>query len=204
MGRPDESRTHATLLERVARSGDCDQEAWSRFVDQYGRKVYSWCLRWGLQAADAQDVTQIVLMKLAARMRNFTYDPRRSFRAWLKAVAHNTWKDFVGDLQRADVGPGGGGDLKRLDSVEAREDLVRGLEEQFDRELLDTAMQNVRGRAAAHNWRAFHLTAIEGIPAVEAARRLEMGIARVYAARSAIQQRIAEEYRTLEAEIEGE
>ncbi len=203
MGRPDESRTHATLLERVARSGDRDQEAWARFVDQYGRKVYSWCRRWGLQAADAQDVTQIVLMKLAARMRNFTYDPSRSFRAWLKAVAHNTWKDFVGDLHRADAGLGGGADLERLNSVEAREDLVRGLEEQLDRELLEAAMQNVRGRAADHNWRAFHLTAIEDIPAAEAARRLEIKIARVYAARSAIQQRIAEEYRKLETEIEG-
>jgi RNA polymerase sigma-70 factor (ECF subfamily) len=111
MGRPDDSRTHATLLELLARSGGHDQEAWARFVDYYGGKVYSWCLRWGLQDADAQDVTQTVLLKLAGRMKEFTYDPGRSFRAWLKLVAHNTWKDFVGSLRRAAVGPGGGGDL---------------------------------------------------------------------------------------------
>src|SRR5262249_51818840 len=160
MGRPDDSRTHATLLERLARSGGHDQEAWSRFVDHYGRMVYSWCLRWGLQEADAQDVTQIVLMKLAARMRDFAYDPGRSFRAWLKVVAHNTWKDFVGGLRRTAGGPGGGRDLERLNTVEAREDLVRGLEAQFDRELLEAAMEIVRGRAAPHNWRAFRLTAV--------------------------------------------
>jgi hypothetical protein len=56
----------------------------------------------------------------------------------------------------------------------------------------------VRGRVAPHNWRAFHLTAVEGVPAAEAARFLGMAVARAYAARSTIQQRIAEEYRRLE------
>jgi RNA polymerase sigma-70 factor (ECF subfamily) len=145
MGHPDDSRTHATLLEKLARSGGHDQEAWARFVDQYGRKVYSWSLRWGLQAADAEDVTQAVLVKLAGRMKEFTYDPSRSFRAWLKVVAHNTWKDFVASRRRSAVGLGGGGDLERLETIEARDELVRGLEEQYDTELLDAAMLVVRG-----------------------------------------------------------
>jgi RNA polymerase sigma-70 factor (ECF subfamily) len=196
MGRPDDSRTHATLLEKLARSGGHDQEAWSRFVDQYGPKIYAWCLRWGLQDADAQDVTQIVLVKLAGRMKEFKYDPGRSFRAWLKVVAQNTWKDFVGALRPT---AGAGFDLERLKSVEAREGLVRGLEEQYDTELLEVAMWVVSGRAAPNNWRAFQLTAVEGVPAAEAAHQLGMAVARVYAARSTIQQRIAEEYRRLES-----
>jgi RNA polymerase sigma-70 factor (ECF subfamily) len=195
MGRSDDSRTHATLLEKLARSGGHDQEAWARFVDQYGRKIYAWCLRWGLQDADAQDVTQTVLVKLAGRLKDFTYDPSRSFRAWLKVVAQNTWKDFVGGLRPT---AGAGCDLERLKSVEAREGLLRGLEEQYDAELLEMAMWVVSGRAAPSNWRAFQMTAIEGVPAAEAARRLGMAVARVYAARSTIQQRIAEEYRRLE------
>ena len=56
-------------------SGGQNQAAWSEFVDRYGRKIYGWCLRWGLQDADAQDVTQIVLLKLVQRMKDFTYDP---------------------------------------------------------------------------------------------------------------------------------
>ncbi len=59
-----ESRTHRTLLARLAQSGGGNQEAWSEFVDRYGRRIYGWCLRWRLQDADAQDVTQIVLLKL--------------------------------------------------------------------------------------------------------------------------------------------
>ena len=38
-------------------------------------KIYSWCRAWRLQDADAQDVTQAVLAKLAVRLRRFAYDP---------------------------------------------------------------------------------------------------------------------------------
>jgi RNA polymerase sigma-70 factor (ECF subfamily) len=65
------------------------------------------------------------------------------------------------------------------------------------------AMQRVRLRAAPHTWMAFSMTAIENIAAPEVARRLGMKIARVYAARSAIQQRLQEECRVLESAQEA-
>ena len=40
-------------------------------------------------------VTQIVLLKLATKLRDFAYDPSRSFRAWLKTVAQHAWLDFL-------------------------------------------------------------------------------------------------------------
>jgi RNA polymerase sigma-70 factor (ECF subfamily) len=140
-------------LERVARAGLPDQAAWAEFVERYGRKVYQGCLRWKLQEADAQDVTQVVLLKLAVRMKEFRYDPARSFRAWLKTVAHHAWKDFVESKQRAGVAQGSTQDQTWLHTIEAREDLVKGLEEQFDLELLEQAMEAVRPRVAANNWR---------------------------------------------------
>jgi RNA polymerase sigma factor (sigma-70 family) len=194
-----DSRTQRTLLERLAQSGGRNQAAWSEFVDRYGRKIYGWCLRWRLQDADAQDVTQIVLLKLAQRMKDFTYDPGRSFRAWLKTVTHHAWQDYVDSRRTATLTAGG----DRLDSVAAREDLSRELERLFDLDLLETAMQRVRLRAAPHTWMAFSMTAVEGIPAPEVARRLGMKIARVYAARSTIQQRLQEECRLLESAQEA-
>jgi RNA polymerase sigma-70 factor (ECF subfamily) len=188
------SQTSVTLLERVARPGSPDQSAWAEFAERYGRKVYLWCLHWGLQQADAEDVTQTVLLKLAVRMKEFEYDPARSFRAWLKTVAHHAWRDLVDAQRRA----GASGDRAALETAEACEDLSRNLEEQFERELLERAMQAVRPRVAPHNWEAFRLTALEGVAAPEAARQLGMKIARVYAARSTIQQMLQEEYRRLE------
>jgi RNA polymerase sigma-70 factor (ECF subfamily) len=193
------SRTHETLLARLAQSGAQDQTAWSEFVDQYGRKIYGWCLRWRLQHADAQDVTQIVLLKLATRMKDFTYDPNRSFRAWLKTVAHHAWQDFAANRKTAPLANDEDSPEARLESIAAREDLSRKLEEVYDLELLDAAMQRVRLRAAPHTWRAFAMTALEGIAAPEVASRLGMEVARVYAARANVQRRLQEECRRLES-----
>ncbi len=59
-------------------------------------------------------------------------------------------------------------------------------------------MQTVAAQVAPHNWKAFSLTAVEGIPAPEVASRLGMKVARVYAARSHVQRRLREECRRLE------
>jgi RNA polymerase sigma factor (sigma-70 family) len=198
-----DSQTQRTLLERLAQSGRQNQVAWAEFVDRYGRKIYGWCLRWRLQDADAQDVTQIVLLKLAQRMKDFTYDPRRSFRAWLKTVTHHAWQDYVDSRQTAMFATGGEPGEDRLDSVTARDDLSSELERLFDLDLLESAMRQVRLRAAPHTWMAFSMTAVEGIPAPEVARRLGMKVARVYAARSTIQQRLQVECRRLEAAQEA-
>src|SRR5262249_28760815 len=79
MGGTDDSarETHVSLLGRLRRD-PTNQAAWAEFVEHYGGKIYAWCRRWNLQEADAQDVTQNVLLRLAQKMRDFAYDPARS------------------------------------------------------------------------------------------------------------------------------
>ena len=74
MAGDSESRTSSTLLGRLRRD-PTDQDAWGEFVNRYGPQIYGWCRKRGLQDADAQDVAQTVLVKLAVKMRDFAYDP---------------------------------------------------------------------------------------------------------------------------------
>ena len=131
--------TSATLLGRLRQSA-ADQHAWGKFVDRYSPKIYAWCRRWGLQEADAQDVTQSVLVKLVEKMRVFVYDPAQSFRGWLRTLTHHAWYDFVQARQRPGKGAGDSRVVEVLQAVEARDDLVGRLEAEFDRELLDEDM----------------------------------------------------------------
>src|SRR6266487_1159865 len=85
--------TCPTLLARL-RHDPSNESAWEEFVEHYGRHIYRWCRQWKLQDADAEDVTQDILVKLTQKLRAFTYDPSRSFRGWLKTVAHHAWRDF--------------------------------------------------------------------------------------------------------------
>jgi len=143
--------TSPTLLGRLKRV-PTDETAWADFAERYGRKIYGWCRWWRLQEADAEDVTQQVLVKLAWQMRTFAYDPSRSFRAWLKTVTHHAWRDFVDSRQRREAGGGDNQVLELLKTVEARDQLVADLDEEFARDLLDEAMARVQARVQPHTW----------------------------------------------------
>jgi RNA polymerase sigma-70 factor (ECF subfamily) len=190
------TRTSATLLARL-RQGT-DQSAWAEFVRRYGPLVYRWCRQWRLQEADAEDVTQTVLVKLAQKLRDFSYDPSRSFRAYLKTLAHYAWCDFLEARKRPGAGSGDSAVLQALQGVAAREDLMRRLDEAFDQEVLAEAATRVQARVEPHTWEAFQLAALEGLSGAEAAARLGVKVATVFKARSKVQALLREEVARLE------
>src|SRR5262249_12570982 len=133
-------RTRASLLLRLRQNPE-DQAAWSQFVDRYGPQVYAWCRRWGLQQADAEDVTQNVLTRLAAKLRTFEYDPAQRFRAWLKTLTQHAWSDFLAAQKRAVQGSADSGTWEALNSEPARDELAAELQKAFDQELLEAASE---------------------------------------------------------------
>src|SRR5262249_47026305 len=106
------SDTRLTLLARL-RETPTDQAAWAEFVDRYGRQIYAWCRRWRLQEADAEDVTQNVLLARAGQMRSFDYKPWGSFRAGLRTVAYRAGCD-LGERRKGPAGTGDTGVLELL------------------------------------------------------------------------------------------
>jgi RNA polymerase sigma-70 factor (ECF subfamily) len=197
MGESPESETRATLLGRLSRD-PADEGAWRQFVRHYGAKVEGWCRGWGLQQADAEDVTQQVLLQLAEAMRDFAYDPGRSFRAWLKTVAQHAWGKWARAQERGGRGSGAEEVLRQLEQVPAREDLARRLEEQFDQELFQEACLRVRLRVEAHTWEAFRLTALDGLPGAEAAERTGLPLSHVYVAKRRVEKMLREEVQRLD------
>src|SRR6516164_6721992 len=137
------SSTSVSLLSRIRRDAT-DPEAWREFVGRYAPKIYRWCRQWKLQEADAEDVTQNVLAKLAAKLRTFDYDPERSFRSWLKTVTQNALRDFLAERRRPGLGSGDSAVALLLENLQARTDLLRDLEEEFDREVLEEALARVQ------------------------------------------------------------
>jgi RNA polymerase sigma factor (sigma-70 family) len=195
----DSARTSPTLLGRL-RQMPADQAAWGEFVERYGPKIYEWCRHWRLQEADGRDVTQTVLLKLAEKMRTFAYDPSRRFRGWLKTITRHALHDFVESRNQAGARAGSGGTqvLEALHSLEAREDLVKRLDEEFDRELLDEAMSRVRLRVEPRTWDAFQLLSLEGWSGAQAAEKLQMKVATVFVAKSKVLRMLQAEMQTLD------
>jgi RNA polymerase sigma-70 factor (ECF subfamily) len=189
--------TRVTLLTQL-RQDPTDQAGWDEFVERYGRHIYRWCRQWKLQDADAEDVTQDILVKLVQKLRAFAYDPSRSFRGWLKTVAHHAWRDFDDSRSRAQPTACDSQVQELILTLEAREDLARKLEVAFDLELLEAAKVRVRLRVAPHTWEAFRLMALEGLSVAEVATRVHLQVAMVYVAKSKVQKMLQEEIGKLE------
>jgi RNA polymerase sigma-70 factor (ECF subfamily) len=193
------SRTRTSLLLRL-RQAPPDQEAWAEFVDRYGRQIHAWCRRWGLQEADAQDVTQTVLLQLASKLQTFAYDPAQRFRAWLKTLTQHAWCDFLAACRPAVKGSGDSGLQQLLDTTQARDELAQRLQEAFDQELLELASARVRARVEERTWEAYRLTAQEGLSGAQTAARLGMQVGTVYKAKSKVHAMLQEALRQMQQE----
>jgi DNA-directed RNA polymerase specialized sigma24 family protein len=143
-------------------------------------------------------VTQAVLASLCIKMKTFTYDPGLSFRGWLRTLTHHMWSDLVARRRLILASGGHGEGAEWLESIEARDDLMGLLNEQFDHELLDEAIVRVRLRVEPHTWEAFRLTAFEGLAGTAVADRLRIKVATVFKAKSKVQRMLRDEIRRLE------
>ena len=198
MAHGPEFLTSPTLLGRL-RQNPNDQTAWKDFLHRYGLLVKRWCQHWGLQPADAEDVTQNVLVELSQQMSKFAYDPNGRFRSWLKTIAYRAWCDFLSHRgKRQDQASGDSKVLELLHSQEACDDFLNQLEEEWKRELLEEAMRLVQQRVQSHTWEAFRLLAKENLSGQEVADQLGMKVGAVWVARSKVQKMIQEEVRNQE------
>jgi RNA polymerase sigma factor (sigma-70 family) len=197
VGDDSQMSTRSSLLIRL-RQEPADQGAWNEFVQRYGGMIRAWCQQWGLQPADADDVSQNVLLKLAHHLRSFVYDPSRRFRGFLRTMVHNACKDYLESRQRVVAVSSDLGLYSVLESVEARDDLAARLEQAFDLERLEVAQARVRERVEPRTWEAFRLTALEGKSGADAAALLQMQVGTVFKAKSKVQQMLREEIERLE------
>lgn len=189
--------THQSLLARV-RSAD-EHEAWEQFVVLYRPVIYRMARRRGLQDADAQDLTQTVLMRVAGAIDRWEpTEPGIRFRHWLRRVAKNA---IINAVTRPPKDPGVGGtavqDLLH-EQPAASPDVEEELRLESMRERYLRAAANVQNDVTAETWRAFQLSVVEQVPCEEVAKSIGKSIGTVYAARSRVIRRLREEVQRLE------
>lgn len=197
MSGPQDSRTSKTLLSRLKQQ-PADPAAWREFTDRYGGKILAWCRDFGLQDADAHDVTQDVLTNLVRRMRGFDYDPSRSFRGWLRTLTRHAWADFADKQRRHKAIEHDGRYHEHLASEPAAARLLDRLEEEFEHELFEEALARVRLRVLPENWEAFRMLVYDQRPGPEVAAAVGKSVAAIYMAKKRIAEMLQEEIRKLD------
>jgi RNA polymerase sigma-70 factor, ECF subfamily len=177
------SSTSVSLIERLRDGGAGD--AWARFVRLYTPMLLRWARRWGLQEADAADLTQEVLLLLVRKLPEFEYDARRSFRAWLFTLARNRWCDIC----RRRVAAGLVADVIAPDELGALD------EAEFRRQLSRRALQLMRAEFQPQTWQGVWEHVVVGRPAAEVAAQLGVQVNSIYVNKARVLRRLREELR---------
>ncbi len=192
-------KTSLTLLHRLQKT-ETDEHAWGEFVDRYGPQMHRWCRKWIRQDADAEEIVQNVMLTLARKFREFQYDSSRGrLRGWLRTLVYNAWYDFAAGKKAAGIGSGDSQIIHGLlDQIEARDDLIQRLEQEFDLELYEIARETIQASVSPRTWEAYWLTAEEHLSPSEAAARLNVSVATIYSGKSEVLSRLREEIDRLE------
>lgn len=152
-----------------------------------------------LQANDAEDVTQEVLLKLARNFEKFEYDPKQSFRGWLRRVTENAIIDFLRSRTNRDKHSGGADVIETLSQEPARIELYTYLADAFDLEILEEAKCRVRQRVNEKRWQCWDFLANQNLSGKEVSQRLGISTGVAYANKNQIQKLIQEEVEVLGA-----
>lgn len=176
--------TPVSLLDRLRQPAD--QAAWARFVDLYSPLVFSWARQTGMQPADAADLVQEVFTLLLVKMPEFVHRQDGSFRAWLKTVTLNKWRERCrrAAARREDGSP------------------LPDVPDDVSEVLWDTEYrQHLAGRALAlmqqdfepNTWGACWAVVVDGRSAGEVAAELGVSVGTVYAAKCRVLARLRQE-----------
>ena len=189
--------TRDSLLVRVRDRHDRD--AWDQFAAIYRPVVYRLARTRGMQDADAQDLTQKVLVSIAGAIGDWERtDQNTRFRHWLRKVAKHA---VLNALSRKPKDLAGGGTTATM-QLHQHQDDVNSCEAELDleyrRQLYRRAAEIVRSRADETTWLAFSMTMVDGATIADTAQSLNKSEGVIYAARSRIMKRLRDAIRELE------
>lgn len=166
-------------------------EAWGRLVRLYGPLVLGWCVRRGLQPADAEDVTQEVFRAVVSRIADFRRSADRgSFRGWLMMITRNKLGDHWRFRESQPQAVGGSevrGRFEQLPSEDLLEDSSPETASLYRR-----ATDLIRSEFEETTWRAFWLVVCENRRAADVASELNLSLNAVYLAKSRVLRRLRE------------
>jgi RNA polymerase sigma factor (sigma-70 family) len=209
MASPELSRaaddSPATRLSLLVQIRDAtNQTAWQEFVRLYGPIVYGFARKRGLQDADAADLMQDVLRSVSSAIGRLDYDRSQgTFRGWLFTITRNKIFNFLSARRLRPQGSGDSTTNRLLDAQPDSHDGADAWEMEYQRRIAALAMERVQGEFQENTWRAFRLTAVDGVSAAEAARQTGISPGAVYVAKSRVLARLKQEVEVIERQEEN-
>lgn len=186
---PEDATPHS-LLDGMRKE---DPQAWCRLTQIWTPLIYTRCRRHGLNAQDAEDVTQNVLIRVFAGFSKFQRDGLKDrFRFWIATITRNVLADFFKSRKYRPVAAGGS-DARHV--MESQPDLVSEDDSLWcgPSQVVAQALRIVERDVATSSWQAFQLVQYQSLSPRQAAEQLGMSEGAVRVANHRIRERLRTE-----------
>jgi len=182
---PSSLLTRPSLLFRMRDWGDIS--SWDEFYRLYRRFIRGLALRAGLNHAESDDVVQDVLHNLAEKIKDYEIrENRGAFRRWL--MNQTRWR-IADKFRQRDQAAVQSERMKTPDNEDDDSDIMQEIAEdpaddfwelEWQKNVLDTAMERLARRVPPKHFQAFDLNARQGRPVAQISADLGMNRATVY------------------------
>src|SRR6185503_13821711 len=195
--------TRWTLVNRL-KNWD-DQESWKNFFDVYWRLIYSVALKAGLTESEAQDAVQETVISVAKKMPNFKGDASAgSFRGWLLQITRRRIVDqFRKRAPHGHTRCSPPGETSRTRTVERIPDpagavLEKVWNEEWQRNLLDLALERIKVKINPKQFQVFHLLLGKDLPPERVTAVTRINVDNVYVIKCRVSSLLQEELQILQ------
>jgi len=197
---PSTTETRASLILRLPNADDV--AAWEEVLLIYSPLVRRLAISQGMQAADADDLVQIVFSAMSRSVEKWLDRPDRGgFRAWLLRIARNAAVNHLTRRATRTLAVGGEGATERLAEMPAPASQISN---QFDLEYRQATFSRAAAKVKEHvspsTWQAFWQTHVAGQSVAEAAKQLGVSVGTIYVSRSRVVKRLRETVKLYEVE----
>lgn len=185
----DSSTTRPSLILRLRYPDDAT--AWQEFLEIYQPLVFRIAKSKGLQTADALDMTQEVLVRVARAVNEWDPDPDcGTFRGWISQIARNLVIDY---LRAKNKRPQTGNDSairQLIEQVPADCAESQFYDLEHERQVFLWASERVQSQFQTSTWQAFWRTSVQQHSVERVAAELFLTPGAVYIARSRVMARL--------------
>jgi len=197
--------TRRSLISRLRNSDD--HEGWRAFFETYWKLIYSFAIKCGCTDSEAEEVVQETIIAISKKMPDYKYDPAVcSFKGWLMHVTN--WRvidqlrkrDHLLVRKHSESSETGGSALGNIPDPLAS-DLELLWKEEWEKNIMDAAMERVKRKANAQQYQIFHLHMVKKYSTEKIAELLSVSRGRVYLAKHRVTAMVKQEIKLLERKM---
>ena len=178
--------TSLSLLDRLRQSPeDAD---WSRLIEAYSPLLRAWLMRSEVQAADADDLVQEVLLVVHRELPKFEHNQRRgAFRNWLRQIVVHRLRNFWRSHGRLIAA---GNDSQLEEQLKQLEDDGSQLSQRWDREhnlaVARKLLELIESRFTESTRLVFRRLVVDGADADTVAAETGLSLNAIFTAKSRV------------------